>query len=94
MALTTFHFTASLPAHRDYLEPLEQLIAYALEYVGVARGEATKDAAALTAKVGHDIAASRRGAVDVRVERSAERLDIEIAVGGTTHRLGRRLPAA
>jgi predicted ribosome quality control (RQC) complex YloA/Tae2 family protein len=32
-----------MPAHRDFLEPLRQMIAHALEYVGVGKGEADND---------------------------------------------------
>jgi len=66
MALKTFHFTASIPAHRDYLEPLGRMIAHALEYVGVTKGEADTEAAALAAKVEQEIGAGVRGQVHHR----------------------------
>ena len=91
MALNTFHFTASLPAHRDFLEPLRRMIAHALEYVGVGKGEADTDAAALTAKVEHAIAAGARGQVEVRFRKDAEGLHIEVDSGGDTHKLTRHV---
>jgi hypothetical protein len=91
MALDTFHFTASLPAHRDYLGPLGQMIAHALEYVGVGKGEADAEAAALAAKVEQAIGAGARGQVEVRFRKDAERLHIEVAAAGDTHKLTRHV---
>jgi hypothetical protein len=91
MALKTFHFTASIPAHRDYLEPLGRMIAHALEYVGVTKGEADTEAAALAAKVEQEIGAGVRGQVEVRFRRDAERLHIEVHSGGGTHKLTRHV---
>ena len=91
MALKTFHFTASIPAHRDYLEPLGRMIAHALEYVGVSKGEADTEAAALAAKVEQEIGAGVRGQVEVRFRRDAERLHIEVHSGGGTHKLTRHV---
>ena len=91
MALNTFHFTASIPAHRDYLKPLGQLIAHALEYVGVGKVEADADAAALAAKIEQEIGAGVRGQVEVRVRKDAERLHIEVVSGGGTHKLTRHV---
>ena len=91
MALKTFHFTASIPAHRDYLEPLGRMIAHALEYVGVTKGEADTEAAALAAKVEQEIGAGARGQVEVRFRRDAERLHIEVHSGGGTHKLTRHV---
>jgi hypothetical protein len=91
MALNTFHFTASIPAHRDYLEPLGKMIAHALEYVGVGRVEADAEAAALVAKIEHEIGTGVRGQVEVRFRRDADRLHIEVASGGGTHKLTRHV---
>jgi hypothetical protein len=91
MALNTFHFTASLPAHRDYLEPLGQMIAHALEYVGVGKVEADAEAGALAAKVEQSIAAGVRGQVEVRIRKDADRLHIEVVSGGGTHKLTRHV---
>ena len=91
MALKTFHFTASIPARRDYLEPLGRMIAHALEYVGVSKGEADTEAAALAAKVEQEIGAGVRGQVEVRFRRDAERLHIEVHSGGGTHKLTRHV---
>ena len=91
MALNTFHFTASFPAHRDFLEPLRQMIAHALEYVGVGKGEADSEAAGMTAKVEQAISTGARGQVEVRFRRDAERLHIEVASGGHTHTLTRHV---
>ena len=91
MALNTFYFTASIPAHRDYLEPLGRMIAHALEYVGVGKGEADAEAAALAAKVEQAIGAGTGGQVEVRFRKDAERLHIEVASGGHTHKLTRHV---
>ena len=91
MALNTFHFTASIPAHRDYLETLGKMIAHALEYVGVGKVEADAEAAALAAKVEQDIGAGFKGQIEVRFRRSADRLHIEVASGGGTHKLTRHV---
>ena len=91
MALNTFHFTASMPAHPDYVEPLRQLIAHALEYVGVGRGDAGAEATVLAAKVEQEIGAGTRGQVEVRFRRDAYRLHIEIHSGGGTHKLTRHV---
>jgi len=86
MALTTFHFTASLPAHRDYLEPLGHLISHALEYVGTDKKKADTEAAALTAKLSRE---GLTGQIEVRFRRAADRLHIEIVSGGHRHTLTR-----
>jgi hypothetical protein len=91
MALNTFHFSASIPAHRDYLEPLGKMIAHALEYVGEGRVEADAEAAALVAKIEQEIAAGVKGQVEVRFRRDANRLHIEVASGGGTHTLTRHV---
>jgi len=91
MALNTFHFTASVPAHRDYLQPLGQMIAHALEYVGVGKAEADAEAAALTSKIAQEIGAGVKGQVEVRFRRAADRLHIEIASGGGMHKLTRHV---
>jgi hypothetical protein len=91
MALNRFHFTASIPAHRDYLELLGRMIAHALEYVGVSKSEADTEAAALAAKVEQEVGAGVRGQVEVRFRRDAERLHIEVHSGGGTHTLTRHV---
>jgi hypothetical protein len=91
MALNTFHFTASIPAHRDFLEPLRQMIAHALEYVGEGKAEADAEAAGMAAKVEQAIRAGARGQVEVRFRKDAERLHIEVAAGGDTHKLTRHV---
>jgi len=94
MALNTFHFTASVPAHRDYLEPLGKMIAHALEYVGVEKGEADAEAAALAARIAQDIGAGVTGQVEVRFRREANQLHIEVASSGGTHKLTRHVREA
>ena len=91
MALNTFQFTASIPAHRDYLEPLGKMIAHALEYVGVGKGEADAEAAALAARIEQEIGAGVKGQIEVRFRRSADRLHIEVASGAGTHKLTRHV---
>jgi hypothetical protein len=87
MPLTTFHFTASLPAHRDYLEPLGRLISHALEYMGTSKQQADADAAALTAKLALDGRAGQQ--IEVRFRKDGERLHIELLASGHTHTLTR-----
>jgi hypothetical protein len=87
MALTTFHFTASIPAHRDYLEPLAQLISHALQYVGTGRSEAEAEASALTKKLAHELHAGQQ----IRFRKDDERLHIEIVSGSNTHTLTRHV---
>ena len=89
MALTTFHFSASIPAHRDYLEPLAQLISHALEYVGTGKSEAETEASALTKKLAHELHAGQQ--IEVRFRKDDERLHIEIVAGSNTHTLTRHV---
>jgi len=91
MALNRFHFTASIPAHRDYLEPLGRMIAHALEYVGVDKGKADAEAAKLAARIEQEIGGGVKGQVEVRFRRDADRLHIEVASGGGTHKLTRHV---
>jgi hypothetical protein len=91
MALKTFHFTASIPAHPDYLEPLGKMIVHALEYVGVGKGEADAESAALAARIEQEIGAGVGGQIEVRFRRDADRLHIEVASSGGTHKLTRHV---
>ena len=66
MALTTFHFEATLPASADYLEPARELTRHMLAYCGLA----DHDAAAV---------AGTHGSVTLRFERQDTRLEILVA---------------
>ena len=57
-------------------------------------GEADAAAAALAAKVEQSIGAGARGQVEVRFRKDAERLHIEVASGGHTHKLTRHVREA
>ena len=89
MALTTFHFAASIPSHRDYLEPLAQLISHALEYVGTGTSAAEAEASALAKKLAHELHAGQQ--IELRFRKDDERLHIEIVSGGNTHTLTRHV---
>ena len=47
----TFHFEASLPAHRAFLDPLRELLRQAFAYVGYPAIEASEMAGAIEALV-------------------------------------------
>jgi hypothetical protein len=80
MALTTFRFEASFPAHPDYLEPLAELAHAVVVYAGCTAA----DADAVAAEIRSDLAASLReagggGPVVVDFNKVGGELTIEIA---------------
>jgi hypothetical protein len=57
----------------------------------VGRVEADAEAAALVARIEHEIGAGVKGQVEVRFRREADRLHIEVDSGGGTHKLTRHV---
>jgi hypothetical protein len=80
MALTTFYFEASFPAHADFLEPLRELARQGLVYSGFPAVESSEIAGDLQAAVADGLPETPSDEhVTIRFERDAERLAIELA---------------
>ena len=56
----TFHFEASLPAHRAFLDPMRELLRQAFAYVGYPAIEASEMAGAIEALVAQGLASRPR----------------------------------
>jgi hypothetical protein len=77
MALTTFHFEASLPAEADFLDVLGALVEHALVYVGEEQHDAASTASGLARAVVTGMAG--QGHVHVRLDRNGDGLVIRLA---------------
>ena len=79
VALMTFHFDASLPAHRAFLDPLREILRQAFAYVGYPAIEASEMAGAVEALVAQGLPAEPgRGTLRVRVERDAASFHVDV----------------
>jgi len=75
----TFHFDASLPAHRAFLDPLREILRQAYAYVGYPAIEASEMAGAVEALVAQGLPAEPgRGTLRVRVERDASSFHVDV----------------
>jgi hypothetical protein len=75
----TFHFDASLPAHRGFLEPLREILRQAFAYVGYPAIEASEMAGAIEALVAEGLPAdSARGHMRVRLEREGRSFHVDV----------------
>jgi hypothetical protein len=80
MALTTFHFEATLPASADYLEPARELTRHMLAYCGLADHEAAAVALSVERAMGLGLPQTgTHGSVTLRFERQDTRLEILVA---------------
>jgi hypothetical protein len=89
MALNTFRFEASFPAHPDYLEPLGELVHAIVVYAGLPAA----DADALAAEIRGSLMASLTeaaggGPVVIDFSRAGSELTLEIAA---PHHAGLRI---
>jgi hypothetical protein len=95
MALTTFRFEASFPAHPDYLEPLAELAHAVVVYAGCAAADADAVAAEIRTALAPSLKdAAGGGPVVVDFHKAGAELTLEIAAphhGGL--RLVRPVPA-
>jgi hypothetical protein len=75
----TFHFDASLPAHRGFLEPLREILRQAFAYVGYPALEASEMAGAIESLVAQGLPAEpARGQLRVRFERDAGAFHVDV----------------
>jgi hypothetical protein len=75
----TFHFEATLPAHRGFLDPLREILRQAFAYVGYPAIEASEMAGAVEALVGQGMPAeSGRGVLRLRLERDATSFHVDV----------------
>jgi hypothetical protein len=89
MALTTFRFEASFPAHPDYLEPLAELAHAVVVYAGCAASDADTVAAEIRAALAPSLReAGGGGPVVVDFHKTAADLTVEVAA---PHQAGLRL---
>jgi hypothetical protein len=96
MALTTFRFEASFPAHPDYLDTLAELAHAVVLYAGCPAAEADAVAAEIRGSLTPSLAvAAGGGPVVVDFTKTAGELSVEIAA---PHHLGlhivKAVPAA
>jgi hypothetical protein len=78
MALTTFQFEASLPAHRAALAPLRPLVQHVLTYVGYPPADCRSIAEAIESAAVATLPAAPAGHVTIRFEKDAKRLRITL----------------
>ena len=75
----TFHFDASLPASRAFLDPLREILRRAFAYVGYPAIEASEMAGAIEALVAQGLPAEQgRGMLRLRIERDATSLHVDV----------------
>jgi hypothetical protein len=75
----TFHFEASMPAHRAFLDPMRELLRQAFAYVGYHSIEASEMAGAIEALVARGLPGDHgRGALRLRIERDAASLHVDV----------------
>jgi hypothetical protein len=75
----TFHFEASMPAHRAFLDPMRELLRQAFAYVGYPSIEASEMAGAIEALVARGLPGDHgRGALRLRIERDAASLHVDV----------------
>ena len=75
----TFHFDASLPANRAFLDPLREILRQAFAYVGYPAIEASEMAGAVEALVGQGMPAEGgRGVLRLRLERDATSFHVDV----------------
>jgi hypothetical protein len=75
----TFHFEASLPAHRAFLDPMRELLRQAFAYVGYPAIEASEMAGAIEALVARGLPGDHgRGALRLRIERDAASVHVDV----------------
>ena len=75
----TFHFDASLPASRAFLEPLREILRQAFAYVGYPPIEASEMAGAIELEVGEGLPiVPGRGHLHVRLERDARSIHVDV----------------
>ena len=80
MALTTFRFEASFPAHPDYLEPLAELAHAVVLYAGCTAADADNVAAEIRASLAASLReAEGGGPVVIDVAKASGELSLEIA---------------
>ena len=74
-----FHFEASLPAQRAFLDPLRELLRQAFAYVGYPSIEASEMAGAIETLVAQGLPADHgRGALRLRIERDATSFHVDV----------------
>src|SRR5688500_4472280 len=74
-----FHFEASLPAQRAFLDPLRELLRQAFAYVGYPSIESSEMAGAIAALVAQGLRADNgRGALRLRIERDATSYHVDV----------------
>lgn len=75
----TFHFEASMPAHRGFLDPLREMLRQAFAFVGYPNIEASEMAGAIEALVAPGLpAATARGEIRLRMERDAANFHVDV----------------
>lgn len=75
----TFHFEASLPAHKGFLDPLRELLRQAFAFVGYPHIEASEMAGAIEALVAPGLPAeAARGEIRLRMERDAHAFNVDV----------------
>ncbi len=79
MALTNFHFEATLPASADYLEPARELTRHMLAFCGLPDHDAAAVALSVERAMGVGLPAGAHGSVVLRFERHDTRLEIVVS---------------
>ena len=75
----TFHFEASLPASRAFLDPMREILRQAFAYVGYPPIEASEMAGAIELEVAGGMPAhAGRGQLHVRLERDPRSFHVDV----------------
>ena len=79
MALTTFRFEASFPAHPDYLEPLTELAHAVFVYAGCAAADADAVAAEIRSALASSLEEAGGRPVVADFHKAGAELTVEVA---------------